>query len=159
MNNYLLGGLVVTALFFSSHAVCAQTPSPKVGAAEKPGKTWPYPEPAQRGATGYSPDYSEFKEPNERWDVYVNILWRKTIATNKFDVEYYDYELSQFLDSVPPSERAKFKSASGLLMVMKRIRANKLKLPYRDSGTGCALFFVKHDKRADLAADDCNFEN
>ena len=147
--------VVIAALIVGSSAVNAQNPAPKAGAAEQAGKGWPYPEPAQRGATGYSPDYAVYTNANERWDIYVHVLWRKTASRSKADLDYYDYEMAQFLDSVPLDQRAKFKAATQLLLVMEQIRGNSIKLPYRDNSTGCLLFSVKHDNRTDLAAGDC----
>jgi hypothetical protein len=133
--------------------------SSMIGAAERAGKGWPYPEPAQRGATGYSPDYSSYARPSERWDIYVHILWRKTASRAKADLEYYDYELAQFLDSLSDNERVQFKSAHHLLLMLEQIRSNVIKLPHRDATTSCLLFMVKHSGRSDLAADKCEATN
>ena len=143
------------ALLAATHAVDAQT-APKKGAAERSEKGWPYPEPAQRGATGYSPNYQRYTDPSERWDIYANILWRKTGSRNKDEVEYYNYELSEFLDSLEATHRAKLKAAGHLLLVMRKIRWKAIKLPYRDTKTGCVLFLVDHNGRRDLAADKCD---
>jgi hypothetical protein len=130
-----------------------------LGAAEKAGKGWPYPEPAQRGTTGYSPNYSDYGRPSERWDIYVNIVWRKTASRAKADLEYYDYELGQFLDSMPDRERVRFKSAGQMLLVMEQIRGKAITLPYREATTSCLLFMVRHSGRNDLAADNCEARN
>jgi hypothetical protein len=141
------------AVMLSIVVVAAQG-SPRTGAAERPGGDWPYPEPAQRGATGYSPDYSAFQAPAARWDIYANILWRRAGTTRGPDVEYYDYELSQFLQTLAPSQRARLQS-SGFATTVARIRAKELTLPYRDPASGCLLFRVKHGTRMDLAANQC----
>jgi hypothetical protein len=139
--------LAIAAVVFVSAAGKAETKAPSVGAAEREGKAWPYPEPAQRGATGYSPDYSEFKRTSERWDIYVNILWRKTGSESQPDPDYYGYELTQFLETLPSADRAKFKGATQLLLVLEQVRAGLIQLPYRDPATGCLLFAVEHDTR------------
>jgi hypothetical protein len=143
------------AVLLSALDVTAQT-APQKGAAERSGKGWPYPEPAQRGATGYSPDYALYARPSERWDIYANILWRKAVSRNKADIEYYDYELGQFLDAVPAGERARFSAAGHLLPLIEQIRKNTIKLPYRDTRTGCLLFTVRQSGRSVLAADNCD---
>ena len=149
-------GAVIAVTLFSSLLPGAQTDSSRVGAAEKAGRAWAYPEPAQRGATGYSPDYSKFTKPSERWDIYFNILWRRSVTSNRSDIEYYNDQLSDLMDTMPASAR---KSTSALPIVIKQIRDGQLRLPYRDATTGCLLFMVKHDKRMDLAADDCSSAN
>src|SRR5262245_51184882 len=144
------------ALLASTLVVDAQI-APRKGAAESGGTGWPYPEPAQRGATGYSPDYAKYVTPSERWDIYVNILWRKAGSRNKADVEYYAYELSEFLGSIRyDDERAKLNAALHLIPLIQKIRRGAIKLPYRDARTGCLLFTVGHSGRRDLAADNCD---
>jgi hypothetical protein len=134
----------------------AQAQSPyKAGAAEKSGRGWPYPEPADRGASGFSPDYSRFTGRNERWDIYVNILWRKIASKSKQEIEYYDEELSNFQQTLPDEDKAKLQSAKQLAPAIEKIRVKALTLPYRELTTGCILFLVKHGNRVDLAADDC----
>jgi hypothetical protein len=155
--NCQISGAVAIALMvlLGPSAARAQAAGASVGAAEKAGKGWPYPEPAQRGSTGFSPDYSVFTGAKERWDIYVNILWRKTGSARKFDLDYYDDELAQFIGSVPTTVQANIRSAVHLPLIMEQVRANLLTLPYRDPKTRCLLFMVKHDQRMDMAADDC----
>jgi hypothetical protein len=160
-------GMTVVLVIAGAAVSFAQTgPSTRVtqatsmlGAAEKAGKGWPYPEPAQRGATGYSPNYSDYGRPSERWDIYVNIVWRKTASRAKADLDYYDYELARFLDSIPPGERGRFKSASQMLLIVEQIRGRALTLPYREPAIDCLLFMVGHSGRNDLAADNCELRN
>jgi hypothetical protein len=137
MKAYLLSGVLATALTFNPIGVFAQSAQPKSGAAEKVKKGWPYPEPAQRGATGFSPDYSRYSGSSEQWDIYVNILWRKTGSRTKPEISYYNEELSQFLASLSSDDRARFNAANQLPLLMEQIRASAFVLPYREGTTGC----------------------
>ena len=146
--------LVVATLIFRHIDATAQSASRR-GAAEKLGQGWPYPEPAQPGATGFSPDYSRFSGWSARWDIYTNLLWRKTASRSREESEYYEQELSSFRESLSPRDKAKLESAPQLPLIVKRIRSKMLAVPYREPVTGCTLFLVKHDNRLDLAADAC----
>ena len=106
MRPFLLIVLMTTELIMTTIIAVSQTNSPRMGAAEKAmekmGKealAWPYPEPAEPGATGYSPLYSEFTDLSERWDIYINLLWRKTDPRNKGDKEYFDEEISKLFQT------------------------------------------------------------
>ena len=136
-----------------SYAVVAN--AGRVGTAESAAKGWPYPEPAVRGATGFSPDYSLYTRQSERWDIYIHILWRKANTRSKDQLGYYNYELTQFLEQLPATDARKLKSANHLLLLVEQIRAGTLPLPHRDDITGCLFFKVNHNGRIDLAADGC----
>ncbi|MFB9265056.1 hypothetical protein ACFFWD_18155 [Bradyrhizobium erythrophlei] len=142
MTNRLLAIVLVAAVIIDVSFVRAQTPTE--GAAARAGKGWAYPEPASRGATGFSPDYSQFNRLSERWDIYFNILWRKSGTSNRDDIEYYDDQLHDLLETMPPAVRALGIASPAL---MQQIRSGQVKLPYRDAITGCLLFMAKHDKR------------
>jgi hypothetical protein len=142
-------------LFMCDSALHAQ-PAPRKGAAERSGKGLAYPEPAVPGATGASPDYSDFTDWNERWDIYVNLLWRKTGSRRNYDRAYFDMEMANFMQSMPSRDRATLVAAGDdLSSLMVQIRANAVSLPYRDSASGCLLFLTRNGGRRDLAADDC----
>jgi hypothetical protein len=163
MRSLLVIVLITIELFTTTICASSQANSPRMGAAEKAmergGLPWPYPEPAEPGATGYRPNYSVFEEVSERWDIYINLLWRKTDPRNKVDGKYFDEEISQLMDSMPAEVRRTFASASGLSRLIARIRAKQVSLPYNDPITGCLLFMANRMKRVDLAADNCQSRN
>src|SRR4051812_1025231 len=90
---------IIAVLFLPVSAANGQTPSALKGAAEKSGKDWPYPEPAVPGATGASPDYADYNQLSERWDIYANLWWRRTASRR--DRDYYDGEIRDFLRTIP----------------------------------------------------------
>ena len=139
--------IAATCVVLSSITASAQVSPPRRGGAEKSMKEkgWPYIESAVQGATGYTPNFSAYTELNERWDIYVNILWRGL-----------DYAMPQFMESLEPDVRKRFGAAKGdLRKLVRRIRAKQVKLPYQDSISGCLLFMANRQNRTDLAANDC----
>ena len=148
-----VAAVIMLGLLLAAPAA-AETPRSK-GAAELSANSWPYPEPARRGATGYSPNYSDLKTESAIWDVYVNVLWRRSATENADDMVYYGYEILHLLDAAPARLREQMRAAQ-LPITVGSIRAHKINLPARDPASGCLLFFVKHQERTDLAADDCS---
>jgi hypothetical protein len=137
----------------------AQDRASRRGAAETPDGPWPYPSPAQRGATGYTPDYARFTAAAARTDVIAYILWRATDP--KLSREQRKYYVGEYADLLakagqeqgPEAVRKSVREFSRT--IGGPIRRGKLKPPFFDELTGCWFFVVQREGRRDLHAGDC----
>ncbi|MGO4527004.1 hypothetical protein AB4097_19355 [Microvirga sp. 2MCAF35] len=158
--------LISAALF--GLALCLGLPAeaassnspPKVGAAEKADGQWPYPEPAQPGATGYVPDYTDYKRPDEQADIEAYLLWRATNpkarkSEAKFWLSEYERFMAESRGEARKDVQAEFIS-DFIHHVIGPIRSGHRTPPFFDNDyTDCWIFFINRNGQRDLHAGNC----
>lgn len=158
MVSALLIWLTISALV-PTYAEATKGP-PQRGAAEKADGQWPYPEPAQQGATGYVPNYTEVKRDDEQADIEAYLLWRATNPkARKSEARFWLSEYERFMAESRSEARKDVQAefiSDFMHHVIGPIRSGHRTPPFFDDGyTECWIFFVTRNGQRDLHAGNC----